>query len=265
MPASPVRTTGSRPPARTSPAQWLVLALIGALAVALVVLALQRDDAATAAPLPAQAPAAATDDQGEAPQDGPAAGTVAPESPATLDLARRDPADPLAAGPVDAPVVMIVYSDYQCPFCAVWAEQTQPTMLEYVEAGDLRIEWRDITVFGPDSERAARAAFAAGLQGAFWEFHGALFADGEKRATADLTEQALVTLAGSLGLDTDRFAADLASAPVAAGVQANADEAAAIGAFSTPSFLIGEQAVVGAQPTEVFVAAVEDALAKAAG
>ena len=73
MPASPVPTTGSRPPARTSPTQWLVLALIGALAVVLVVLALQRDGAATAAALPAQAPAAGTDDQGEAPQDGPAA------------------------------------------------------------------------------------------------------------------------------------------------------------------------------------------------
>lgn len=262
MPASPVRTTSARPPARTSPTRWLVLALIGALAVALMVLALQRDRADASAVPP---PAAGTEGQGEAPQDGPAAEAVTPQSPATLDLARRDPADPLAAGPVDAPVVMVVYSDYQCPFCAVWAEQTQPTMLEYVEAGDLRIEWRDLAVFGPDSERAARAAYAAGLQGAFWEFHGALFASGEKRAAADLTEQALVTLAGSLGLDADVFAADLASAQVATAVQANADEAAAIGVFSTPSFLIGEQTVVGAQPTEVFVAAVEDALARAAG
>ena len=263
MPASPVSTPRSSAHARTSPTQWLVLALIGALAVALVALTLQRDDAATAVPA-AQAPAAGADGPA-APADGPVAGTVTPQGPETLDVARRDPADPLAAGPVDAPVVMVVYSDYQCPFCAVWAAQTQPTMLEYVAAGDLRIEWRDITVFGPDSERAARAAYAAGLQGAFWEFHGALFAGGEKRAAADLTEQALVDLAGSLSLDTDRFTADLASPEVAAAVQANADEAASIGAFSTPSFLIGEQAVVGAQPTEVFVAAVEDALARVAG
>ncbi|MCL3862276.1 thioredoxin domain-containing protein [Actinotalea sp. K2] len=166
---------------------------------------------------------------------------------------------------MDAPVVMVVYSDYQCPFCAVWAEQTQPTMLEYVESGDLRIEWRDIAVFGPDSERAARAAYAAGLQGAFWEFHDALFAGGEKRAAADLTEEALVTLAGALDLDPDVFRADLASVEVDEAVKANADEAAAIGAFSTPSFLVNEQAVVGAQPTEVFIAAVEDALARAAG
>ena len=107
MPASPVRT--SRPPARTSPTQWLVLALIGALAVALVVLALQRDGAATLAeaPLPAQAPEAGTGDRGQAPQDGPAAEAVAPQNPATLDLARRDPADALAAGPINAPVVMV--------------------------------------------------------------------------------------------------------------------------------------------------------------
>ena len=72
---------------------------------------------------------------------------------------------PLAArtkGAANAPVTVYEMSDFQCPFCAVWAKDTEPTMMEYADAGDLRIEWRDINAFGPVSVRAAQAAFAAG-------------------------------------------------------------------------------------------------------
>jgi protein-disulfide isomerase len=196
-------------------------------------------------------------------QDGPVARVIEPEQEPTVDLERRDPQDPLAAGPVDAPVVLVAYSDYQCPFCALWVEQTEPTMMELVEAGDLRIEWRDVNVFGPDSERAAQAAYAAGLQGRFWEYHQRLYAGGEKRTPSELTEAALVDLAAELGLDVDRFTTDLRSGEVAEAVQRNEDEGLSIGAYSTPTFLIDGRPVVGAQPTEVFVDAVQDALARA--
>ena len=241
---------------------WAVLVLIVVVAAALVTVALTRPGDDPAAPT-ATGPTAGTPDDARSRDDGPVAGTAEPQDSPTLDMARRDPDDPLAAGPVDAPVVMVVYSDYQCPFCAVWSDETLPAMQPYVDGGDLRIEWRDIAVFGPDSARAARAAYAAGLQGRFWEYHQALFADGEKRPAQMLTDEALLELAGSLGLDTGRFATDLASPEVDAAVTANADEAASIGAFSTPSFLVGGTPVVGAQPTEVFVTAVEDALARA--
>ena len=197
--------------------------------------------------------------------DGPAAEVAEPEEQPRLDMARRDPADPLSAGPVDAPVTMVVYSDYQCPFCAVWSEQTLPTMLEYVDRGDLRIEWRDVNVFGPDSARAARAAYAAGLQGSFWEYHHELFAEGEKRSPAELTDEALIATASDLGLDVDTFTRDFASAEVGEAVQRNADEGASVGAFSTPAFLVGGIPVVGAQPTDVFVQTVEQALVEAQG
>src|SRR5690606_7984605 len=56
----------------------------------------------------------------------------------------RDPADPLAEGPVDAPVVLVVFTDYQCPYCARWTEDTLPALREHVDRGELRIEWRDV-------------------------------------------------------------------------------------------------------------------------
>jgi len=202
---------------------------------------------------------------GDAPTSTAAGSVIEPETPAISEMARRDPQDPLALGAVDAPVVLVVYSDYQCPFCALWVQDTQPAMLKYVDAGELRIEWRDVNVYGPDSTRASQAAYAAGLQGKLLEYHGGLFAGGHKRNPDELTEGALVDLAKSLDLDVARFTTDLNSTDVAAAVQVNADEGASIGAFSTPTFLIGTQPVIGAQPTAVFVDAIEVALAQARG
>lgn len=202
------------------------------------------------------------EDSGAAAPGSPVAEVQAPEAPPTVEMARLEESDPLAAGPVDAPVTLVMYSDYQCPFCASWSADTGRVMLEYAEAGDLRIEYRDIAVFGPESERAALAAYAAGLQGRYLEYHDALFAGGEKRPADELTEEALIATAEELGLDAEQFAADFHSAEVAGAVQRNVDEAAAIGAFSTPAFLLAGQPILGAQPTEVFVGALEQALAE---
>ncbi|WP_413452721.1 thioredoxin domain-containing protein [Georgenia phoenicis] len=237
----------SSTPTRRAP--WLVPVLIVVVAAVLVTVSVVlsgREDA----PEPAASP-------------GPVADVVAPEEPPTIDLARLEAEDPLAAGPVDAPVSLIVYSDYQCPFCASWAADTAPVMLEYAEAGDLRVEFRDIAVFGEESHTAALAAYAAGLQDRYLDFHSALFPQGEKLPARGLTEEALVAKAGELGLDVERFTADLRSPEVAEAVQRNIDEAAAIGAFSTPAFLLAGQPILGAQPTEVFVTAVEQALSEA--
>ncbi|MFI2102215.1 DsbA family protein [Isoptericola sp. NPDC019693] len=196
---------------------------------------------------------------------GPAADVVEPTQEPLPDMARRDADDPLAAGPTDAPVSLVVYSDYQCPYCASWAAQTQPAMLEYAEAGDLRVEWRDLNVFGTASLTAARAAYAAGLQGHYPEYHDALFADGEHRPAHQLSKKALIDLAAQLGLDADQFASDLDSAEVAAGVEKNVQESMELGIYSTPAFVLGGTPIVGAQPTDVFVGAFEDALARAQG
>lgn len=175
---------------------------------------------------------------------------------------RRDAADPLAIGDVDAPVTMVVFSDYQCPFCASWSAETLPVMMDYVDDDLLRIEWRDLNVFGPESERASKAAFAAALQDNFWEYHHELFANGDIREPSDLSEAALVELAADLDLDTEQFADDMQSDEVAETILENQRLGTDLGAYSTPAFVVGGEPLLGAQPTEVFVDAVDAAVAK---
>lgn len=223
----------------------VVIVAMAALLIALVVAMAQRQPAPVATAEPSPAP------------------TQASGQPDLTSVERRDPDDPLAAGPVDAPVTLIVFSDYQCPFCAQWSHETLPAMMKHAEAGDLRIEWRDVNILGPESERAARASYAAALQGKFWEYHRALFKDGKKRAKSDLSEDALIALAGELGLDTGRFGTDLAADKTAQQIGENERLGLELGVPSTPVFLMGGQPIAGAQPKQVFTDAFEQALAKA--
>ena len=206
-----------------------------------------------------------TPQPGTAPDESAAGQTPAEhsesEGPDLTQFERRDSEDLLAAGPVDAAVGLIVFSDYQCPYCAQWNQQTLPTMMEYAERGDLRIEWRDLNVFGPESERASYATYAAALQGKFWEYHEELYANGEKRSKSQLSEEALVSLAGELGLDPVQFASDMASDQTRAEIERNQQLGFSLGASSTPVFLLDGAPIMGAQPTEVFVQALERALA----
>lgn len=190
--------------------------------------------------------------------------TVVPSDlPDLTQFEYRDAEDVQAAGPVDAPLALVVFSDYQCPFCAKWTHSTLPEMMKYAEAGDLRIEWRDINMYGAPSERAALAAHAAGLQGKYWEFHDALYPDGEHLPEAELSREALIALADEIGLDADRFVADMDSPVVQELIDKIAQEGRDLGVTGTPSFLLAGRPIVGAQPTDVFVEAVEAALVEA--
>lgn len=183
--------------------------------------------------------------------------------PDLSDAEARDPEDLLAEGPVDAPVVLVVFTDYQCPYCARWTHDTLPALQEYVERGELRIEWRDVNVYGEDSVRAARAALAAAMQGKHSEYQQALFVGGEIRSSRQLGEDALIALAEELGLDAEQFTADLHSEQVAHTISDNAEHGIELGAMTTPSFVLAGTPSVGAQPTEVFTDQIDEALEKA--
>lgn len=177
------------------------------------------------------------------------------------ELVRRDPADPTALGSVDAPVVMVMWADFRCGYCARWALETAPGLESYVADGTLRIEWRDFPRVTEQSPAIAAAARAAALQGAFWEYHDRLFAD---QATVDTSgEDYLRSVATDLGLDVARFDADRASANVLALVEADTQQGAALGVSGTPAFMINGYPIAGAQPLETFVTVIESELARA--
>lgn len=276
-PDSPTPVPGmvGRPPSPPRPTQpavnrrGVVLGALGVLLAVLVALVLllpdddsgddAADAAATATPTaevtPTEAvetptPDAVSDEELQAQRDQ-----------VFAELVRRDPADPTALGSVDAPVVMVMWADFRCGYCARWALETAPGLESYVADGTLRIEWRDYPRVTEQSPAIAAAARAAALQGAFWEYHDRLFAD---QATVDTSaDDYLRSVATDLGLDVAQFDADRASADVAAAVDADTQEGMALGVSGTPAFMINGYPIAGAQPLETFVAVIEQELARA--
>lgn len=201
---------------------------------------------------------------GSATDDG--GGSASDASPAQATMAGPEirGAGALARGEADAPVVMVMYSEFQCPFCGRFARDSEPVLVDrFVEDGTLRIEWRDLPYLGPESQRAALAGRAAADQDAFWEFTEVLYADQAAPNSGALSEENLLDVAADLGLDVERFRTVMRDRATAEAVNADIDEAVSLGVNGTPSFFVNGEVIIGAQPTEVFVDAVERAAAAA--
>lgn len=195
----------------------------------------------------------------------PTAGPDAPseQGPDLSHLARRESGDPMALGRRDAPVVLIEYSDFQCPFCGRFARETERELIrDYVEKGVLRIEWRNFPVFGEESEQAALAGWAAGQQDRFWKFHELAYSEPRERNSGAFTPDRTVDLARRAGVpDLEKFRADMDSSAARKAVTKDQEEGHELGVTSTPAFLVNNTPVLGAQPTATF----RDAIDKAAG
>ncbi|MGG5173271.1 DsbA family protein [Pseudarthrobacter sp. J1738] len=182
-----------------------------------------------------------------------------------LDMSRRKAGDPTAKGSPTAPVVLVEYADYRCPFCGLFSRDTLPSLVKkYVDSGQLRVEWRDLPVFGAESSAAAVAGRAAAEQGRFWQFNEAVYAIAPERGHAALPRERLIQLAGTAGVpDLKKFEADLDSAELKNAVAKDAQEAAGLGATGTPTFLVNDTPIMGAQPLATFEKAIDDALKSA--
>jgi protein-disulfide isomerase len=160
-------------------------------------------------------------------------------------------------GPANALVTMVVFSDFQCPFCA----RVQPTlntlMTEY--GRDLRLVWRDQPLsFHEQAGPAALAARAAAAQGKFWEMHDRLFADQAHLSRADF-----LRYAADLGLDVKAFSAAMDAEATRRAIRADAAAARKLGARGTPTFFINGKLLMGAQPIEAFRAVIDPELKRA--
>lgn len=190
-----------------------------------------------------------------------------------------DPYTPLAGeglrtrvdGDPDAPVRIIEFSDFQCPFCRRFAFETAPALREeFVETGIATIEYRHLVILGAESQRAAEAAECAGTQGFFWEFHDLLFLRQDAERSGAFSSGNLKGFARELAdawaplgrsFDVDAFDACLDGGDARLTVEMQTAEARSLGLGSTPAFLIGNVLVSGAQPIEVFRLAIAQAQA----
>ncbi|MCB0252809.1 MAG: thioredoxin domain-containing protein [Anaerolineae bacterium] len=187
-------------------------------------------------------------------------GTVAADNP--VAVVAESSAD-RSKGSADAPITIIEYSDFQCPFCSRWVEQTYPSLLkDYVETGQVQLVFRDFPLsFHPNADEAAVASHCAAEQDAYWAMHDALFAG--QSSWADLPDAipTFIGYAGDLGLDTGAFEECLASGKFDAAIQQDITEGQKAGITGTPSFLINDQLLIGAQPYQAFQDAIETVLA----
>jgi protein-disulfide isomerase len=169
-----------------------------------------------------------------------------------------------ARGRADAPVTVVEFTDYQCPYCRGFQATTWPRLKHrYVDTGKVRFIIRDLPLeFHSSARPAAEAAHCAGEQGRFWPMHDALL-----RRDAKLDEESLLRRARALGLDLARFRACVTGNKYESAIARNAAAAAALGVRGTPTFIIGRavqgelegERLSGALPYEDF-AAVLDAL-----
>lgn len=156
-------------------------------------------------------------------------------------------------GSQDAPITIVEFSDFQCPFCSkVEREAIGQLRSKYVSSGKISIVYKHAAVLGDESTWAAQAAECAADQGQFWEYHDLLFVrqDGENQGA--FAKEKLISLAQALKLDLTRFRSCLKNDETLARVQADTQEAHAVGVRGTPTFLFNGQLLVGAQPFTAF-------------
>jgi protein-disulfide isomerase len=184
----------------------------------------------------------------------------------------RPNADFNSAGNPDAPITITEYSDYQCPFCKRFSDETEKQLVDtFVAGGQVRFVYRSFGLFiGPESKASAEAAYCAGDQAKFWQFHDILFANHTGENVGDYTDRKLQAFAKTLGLDMNTFDSCRNSGKYADLVTQDGIDGAAAGIKATPSFVLtyvvnGEtksKLIEGAQPLGVFKTEIEAALAE---
>ncbi len=172
--------------------------------------------------------------------------------------------DGRSLGRADAPVKLIVWSDFQCPACQVFATQVEPSLVrDYVATGKLRLEYRDFIVIGAQSIDLSAAARCAGDQGAFWAFHDVVFANQGTERSGWATRAKIDDFADAIGLDRTAFDACLATPGPAA--DSKAETLTGQGRVtSTPTLDFGSQVIPGSPPYAQLAGIVDQLVAKAA-
>lgn len=166
-------------------------------------------------------------------------------------------------GSLDAPVVLVEYSDFQCPWCGRFEEEVMPQLEPLIEAGDLRFVYKHFPLLGPDSVTTALATECAAQQGDFWSLHDWLFDNQSVWKGKGDARTFILEAAADLDYDTEALAACLDSDAANQAVAADYRETQQIGFRGTPSFLLNGRLIPGFLPLGAFTELIEVSRAEA--
>jgi protein-disulfide isomerase len=170
------------------------------------------------------------------------------------------PTDAPTLGPAKAPVTIVEFADYQCPYCHQAQQSVDEILSRY--AGKVRFVHRDFPIDGLHARAtpAARASRCAGEQGKFWEYHRGLLT-----ASGDLSDADFKARAQALRLDGAAFAACLALDSKDAAIKESVEAGSKLGVSATPTFFVNGRRMVGSKTVNDFVDVIEDELARLGG
>ena len=157
-------------------------------------------------------------------------------------------------GSPTAPVQMVEYSDFQCPFCARYKQATYPQILNtYIRTGTVQMAFRYLPLpFHGQARDAAAAASCAGEQQAFWPYHDALFANQALWSDKSNDKEIFLEIARRMKLDTSTLSTCMTSATTAKKIDTDLQDAQNHNLSGTPSFIIQGEQLIGAQPYAAF-------------
>jgi protein-disulfide isomerase len=187
----------------------------------------------------------------------------------TIDPIDRPQADGTALGDPNAPVLVEVWEDFQCPACQAYSQQIEPLVVQnYVETGKARYVFRhypflDDRVATKESDQAANASMCAAEQDRFWDYHDMLFANWDSENAGAFADKRLVAFADSLGLDMAAFNACFEENVYFDQIQQDSNDGEQLGVSGTPSVFVNKQIIrPGYVPTYDDIAqAIETSLA----
>lgn len=167
-------------------------------------------------------------------------------------------------GSDSAKVWLIAISDFQCPFCKQWHDESWAAIRkDYVETGKVRVAYVNLPLsIHRNAQPAAQAAMCVAAQGKFWPMQDALFRTQRDWENASDPEPFYEKLATEVGANPDEMRACVRSGVMQSLIKADVDRANTSGATSTPTFFVGGRAVIGAQPLAAFRNALDNALAE---
>jgi len=161
-------------------------------------------------------------------------------------------------GDAKAPMTMVVFSDFQCPFCAQLAQTLDKIEADWIKTGKLKVQYRDFPLAGHKNSLSAHIAAAAALrQGKYWEYHQRLYREQASWETLKTPSDYLVKLAQDLNLDMDKFVSDYNDPAIVRELIDDRNAGRRTGMEGTPAFLINGKLYQGALPIDKLVKELE--------